>query len=705
MNRYIPLALASLLLASVVANAQFERTVAITGSANSGLSFVLKITSTALTRTIEFGPLETDFSEAAVAALMIEGINDNYSLNGKTGFQARALKKPDTKEKISNGFVVLATSMITEIAIGPSGGTTTAPRAPGVAFNPTFSDFQSDDPTPFLGIQPQNPNARLFLSGHNMIAPGDPTEDFFREVEVPMTMAAGGDLGLVMNSGVNAFANIALLVGPFRPNGDGVYHAPWGDFLEIGIAQPFPALPTGNAFLFDGIFAGGPFSTDGNGNFSVSNVNFPFATIAAQQAAGVPHDGFQGLFVDPTMPPLNLAFSAAVVPIYGAGRVRQIPLPTNGSVTIDFLPNMVFEFYGQTYTEVTAYENGLLTFGPNLVAGGAVAVDPVAVSTSPIPAVFVNWADYDLVGSTGAVGMLRIYEFENEIRITWGEPGVSSLSHANDIDNAQLEVTLTLQDPMLAPPPAAGTIRMDFLLDATANEGNDGVVGISPGLLTAMPVNVDLGLSRFAAGLNEPLLQQATTNSFPTSSLNVVSGGVAAYSNGSGWNRRSITFYPPTFSGLGPAMDRYHSVPERSRPDDFAGVVGAAVGGNQLSNSAPALQSLALIGYFQFVFDTLGAPQVTIELVDPTGTFFANPFPLTPSALAVGPDQADLIPSAVTTIPIPSGFRDFEVLQVSAMAPLTVVAVPAGGVPLDLAVTFPGFAAPIIIPNAVTLVP
>ena len=47
----------------------------------------------AIIRAIDFGPLESDFSPAAMAELMVLAIEDDYFLNEETGFRAETFKR------------------------------------------------------------------------------------------------------------------------------------------------------------------------------------------------------------------------------------------------------------------------------------------------------------------------------------------------------------------------------------------------------------------------------------------------------------------------------------------------------------------------------------------------------------------------------------------------------------------------------------
>ncbi|MEZ6196900.1 MAG: hypothetical protein R3F20_14420 [Planctomycetota bacterium] len=673
----IALTLLALCLAALPAGAQFQRRVTVSGLSTAGTSFTLDITNTSLTRSIPFGPLATDYTATAMAGLMIAGINADYKSHGYTGFIAYALTKADGRSELESTFVIQSDFEITDIAIGPPGGGASAPRAPGIAFNPNFIDQQSDVGTPYLGDQVGHPNANLTLNGV------DPSVNHFRRVEVLLSPLTGGGLDLA----ISGLPNMPILLagGSYA---DGITQSPNGVFAlyfgttdqqtwDIGTPNPVPGgLPLNTFIVADGIFGGSSnpgldafFHTDGAGNFVFPTFPIPVS------ADGFSGDGFQAILPDPSLPAPHLRFTQAAHPVYRIGRERQFLTSSDGFSLVDFLPGQTFDFYGVTAaTQVNVFENGLMTFGNQMPTLGGATVD-VLNQLGGDPAIYVNWADWAFasMGPTPLDG-IRVYEFGDEIRFAWGG-GPLPFGHANDGDSAFFECVLRLTDPV-APRPDAGAIRFDFVaLDPASVSANDSVIGVSPGgLTTVTPPNLDLGLSRITPVAGAPLLEQSFASSFAASVLPTASGVLPQYSNGSGWSGRILDVFPPV--GTGPLPDRHVSIASDTRPDDFRAVRS---GFDQISAAGGAGQSLELVGWFRYAFDFASLPQVAVVL-DATGQFF-NPTPLNLTAVGQGPENL-LGPTVPVFLPAP-GFRSYEQVQVSVPDPASFLPV---GLALPIAV-------------------
>jgi hypothetical protein len=691
------LSLCALALVLGTAHAQFERRVTVDGVSTAGSSFTLDITSLTDSRSIPMGPLLTDYTASAMAALMVNAINDDFRANGNTGFEAQRYKKADGRTKISETFLITSSSLITDISIGPSGGVGTAPRAPGLAFNPTLIDQESDQPTPFLGTQLGHPNADLRLNGL------DPALNHFREIEVMLDPLVGGTLNLQVSGLPNV--PIMLIGGPY---GDGFSASPNGVFalfagttfqqtLDIGTPNPAGGLPLNLFTVADAIFnTGDPglnpfFFTDATGTFNITHVVPPTVN-------GFSADGFQAILPDPAMPAPGLRFTQAAHPIYRFGRETEVLLSSDGLAQVNFLPGMSFDFYGALgQTQINVFENGLLTFGGSPPPLGGAQVD-IASQLQGDPAIFANWANWQFPQFMGTpVEGVRIYEFGDEIRFAWGF-GQGAFGHANDSDVARFECVLRLTD-MLNPRPDAGAIHFDFpQLDPNATSQNDSVVGISPGAGGSLAGNFDLGLNRIAPTPAAPLLEQSLRGGTSASVIALASGLAPFYSNGTGWNQRSIDFFAPT--GTGPFFDRYVSIPNEARPDD---AIGLRPGADQISLSAGGAQVLELIGYFLYAYTRNGAPLIQVTL-DPAGSVLSQSQTLLPGPVGQSLND-DRLGAAVVTFPPSAGFRSYE--QMRFQAPDLSAFIPAGTtlpVVLDIEVSFPG-QAPILIPGAVTIAP
>ena len=143
-------ALAALMLCAAVAlctavGAQNVRTVGVTGTAVAGTAFTMRIVGQSITRDIDFPSLPVDYAPLAMAQLMIEKINEDYTANGNTGFQGKNAKKADGRDRYDATFVIESTAPINNILVGMyQNPTSPLPRAPGVGFNPIITGFSSD---------------------------------------------------------------------------------------------------------------------------------------------------------------------------------------------------------------------------------------------------------------------------------------------------------------------------------------------------------------------------------------------------------------------------------------------------------------------------------------------------------------------------------------------------------------------------------
>lgn len=688
-------------VASTFAQASFQRKVTVSGLSTAGSAFTLDITSSTDSRSIPMGPLVVDYTASAMASLMVSAINDDYRANGNTGFEAFRIKKADERTEISETFVITSSSLITDIAIGPSGGAVSAPRAPGIAFNPILIDQEADQPTPYLGSQFGHPNANLRLNGL------DPAINHFRKVEVLLDGAGFGDLNLEINGLPNV--PIMFLGGPY---GDGFTTSPNGVFalyagspdqqtLDIGVPNPGGGPPNLQV-IADGIFNLGAdpglnafFQTNASGNFT-------FPTFTVQVTPGFSGDGFQAILPDPSLPAPGLRFTQAVQPVYDTGRRREIVVNSDGVAQISFLPGNTFDFYSLVgEPQINLFENGFLTFGTASPPQGGATVD-VFNQLQADPSIFVNWADWQLPALMGGgFEGVDVYEFGDEIRFGWGfsENATGAFGHAADSDAARFECILRLRS-LLNPAPGSGSISFDFAnLDAAATFANDSVIGISPGGSPLGVANLDLSLNRFAPAAGVPLLEQAVAGgSMPSSVISLSSGLGPNYSNGSGLDGRMLEFFPAPASLPGTAP--YASIASEAKPNDVARV---RAGADSIQISVGAGQFVELIGYFLYAYDRGGLPQVQVTL-DPASSVFNNPVTLAPGAVGQATNDNRLNAAVPTFLP-GNGFRSYEQLRLPipdlSSALIAGVTLPQT---VGLTVNFAG-RAPIQLPNAITINP
>lgn len=641
-----------------------ERTVGVIGTTLAGTSFTLEIDALpTYLRSIDFVMLETDYSPAAMAELMVLKIEENYRDNKETGFRASNVNTKPKNKEFDATFVISCSVPINRIRVGALGNPSVPiPRAPGVAFNPNIITFDANFPVPFQGPQPNQPNATMAING--VI----PTFDLFRREKVLtnelMTMS--------VSSVPNVNVPFALLAGVFNP---GVFQAPWGDFLDIG-SYNGGAVPTDLQVLADGITPGPGIldafmRTDFTGNWQISLVPPPILN-------GVVGFAYQTLVYDPTNAPLALRLSNAVQPLFNTGQRFAFTPPVDGAAEIPFTPGFTFDFYGATYTSAFVHENGFITFGGPGALGNVV---DAAGALAGQPAVFVNWADWDLTGS-----QVEVFQFGDEMRLAWGNPA-TPVSHTGELDAAEFTCILKLNQPLIQSLDAGGILLDHTVLDAGSLSRNDALVGITPGMgLDMNPVSRDLGSLQFGGnGASSLLLQHNAVGAFATR-LNVASGADQIYHNGNGLSGRDLAFFPANAAGV--EAGKPFAIPSSPNPND----VQAIIGPNILFSGGPMPQTLRVSGFFRYLFSGLPGPTVVL---DPAGNAGIGPYPLQISGIMHGSSIGLPVPSIM---PQP-GFRDFEAIDVDATAPLPPVGSP---ITVDLEVTFPT-GAQFILPGAVTI--
>ncbi len=678
-NRLNCLPIFLLLLLAATTIGQFRQTIGISGLTSASSSFTLRLEALpTFQRDIDFVSLPTDYPAPAMAELMVNKINNDFRLNGSTGFTASDPVSTEGRGKFDATFILHCTIPITDVRVGTLGNPVTPiPRPPGVAFNPNVFDYNSTTtgpglPPPFIGSQMGLPNANLNVDGLN------PDDDFLRVIQ----HIVGEPLDLTISSGANPTAGFFLLAGPFL---HGTIQLPiTGDFLDLGIPPTAPgALPTGISILGDGIssltgtFWDQFFVTDPAGMQTITIGNTAgFASLRI---------GIQGGVADPTTP-FGFRLTQAADIDFGIGQRAVLPISTDGVVAVPFAQS-TFTFYGQTYTQVFVHENGFVAmapFGP--VGASNNLVDPLSAANDA-PAIFVNWADWDLSGTSG----IEIFEFRDRFVVGWGTVA-APIHHQGDMDLARFECTLLKDSPTGVGVPQSGGILVNLLtLDPLAAGGNDALVGISPGMgMDPSPLNRDLGQNQFAAGPFGSLLQHVNRDGTALSSLAVASGGTPVYANGSTLGGRQFAFFPP--GNAGTQGTQYQVVPLQKNPNDVQGVMAPAT----LSQSAGAGQTVVLVGSFQYLL--AGTPTgVSPVTLDPAGVAGVGPIPLTVQGIMddTGTIAAQVGPTFVQ--PLQPGFRAFEGLVVSLNQPLSAAAL---GAVLDVQVDF-GDGSSFLLPGAI----
>ncbi len=641
------------------------RTVGVSGTTLAGMSFTLEIEAApTYTRAIDFDPIEVDYPPAAMAELMVSMINQNYREFGKTGFTASNVNSRPENKEFDATFVISCTVPITGIKVGMLGNPSVPiPRAPGVAFNPNIITFDANIPHAFQGPQLSQANASFSINGE--------TADFdlFRRVKVLTSQ----NINLHVSSLPNVGQPFVMMAGIYN---FGAYQAPWGDFLDIGTYSG-GVVPPDIQVLADGInptnVLDAFFRTNALGVFDLD-------LFVTDTFAGVQGLAYQCLVLDPTNAPLALRLTNAVNPSYEKGQRLGFTPQANGAVEVIFTPGFSFDFFGATYTSAFVHEDGFLTFGGAGLLGNM--IDPI-VAANDQPAIFVNWADWDLSGS-----QVDVFQFGDEMRISWGSAS-APISHTGDVDAANFTCILRLTEALTPSLDAGGVLFDHRMLDPASISNNDAIVGVIPGLgLAPIPSSLDLGTLRFGGLGSAALLSQYASSGLFSSLLNVENGGPQVYHNGSALRGRDLAFFPASAAGV--RANRPYAIASNPNPDDVQGVVGP----NTLSVASGPGQGLLLAGYFRYLFSGSVTPQV---ILDPTGTGGIGPFALQIDGIL--DDQGVSFP--VVSLPVLPGFRDFEGLVLSVTGQLPAVTLP---VSVDLQIVFADGGS-FVLPGAVVVGP
>lgn len=678
----------------LVVPAQNTRTVGVSGTSVAGTAFTMQIVGQTITRTYDFASLAVDYSPLAMAQLMIDRINTDFSANGNTGFQARNAQKADGRDRYDATFVIDSNAPINNILVGVYGmPNSSLPRAPGVGFNPNFTNFEANSPTPFTRATFNSPTASLRINGQ------DPDLDFNHRVEIVVDPNAGGIstvMSLQFSTGANPSAGLILLYGPFN---HGVFSVPWGGTLDLG--TPNAGLPPIDVTIVaDGIFAANP---PLNALFVTSNANpavvaFPFPIPTSAPTLGF--QGFQGLVTDPSNPPFFYRMTSAAQPVFDYGQEGVRTVGTDGFVPINLRGGGQFRHYGNVYTQLFASENGFITLLPPTLPG--TVVDPQQFVTNGTPAIFVNWANWDL----SIAGGIDVFEFGDELRVRWGRPGFP-IRHFGQADAAMFECVMRLERG-LVPSENAGSVIMDYRqLSGASPAQDDALVGVTAGMgLDPLPLSRDIGRPQVLNGPNRSIFAQfnrganfASQLSVPIPAANPGSTTFLPqlYHNGSNLNGRWFGFFPAPASPSPSSATGPYSIPSRPNPNDAVGVYSATGSTPTISRTPGTGQPFIIIGSFRLAF---GASAPTVVL-NPFG-----PQPVTLQNVGIHYDGPSIVVIPQVQIPAGIGLRDFEGLAVVNTTTLPPAAYPIGSL-VDVLVTFgagtPG--ASFLLPGALQVVP
>lgn len=427
------------------------------------------------------------------------------------------------------------------------------------------------------------------------------------------------------------------------------FPVPWGGSIDIG--TPVAGGPPADiSIIGDGIFGTtGAFdffmATDGG---DAANMIPPTFSLDASVPATL--DGgrlaTQFIVADPTNPPFAYDNTQAADMNFEAGQNLILSPAAVGQAPISFLPGKVFNFHGQTFSDVFIASKGFISFGTQMTYPGANFSNDTPLLTSQAPMIAAFAADWD----NGSASSNIVYsESSSEVRVAWGDPVTGSgISHFNGSDQNRFEIVFQLDDGM-GSNPLDGEFEIRVIqTDPTATSQNgDGILGHSPGNTITTGAR-DIDLHGTSTGLpNEPMVEE-----HDSTGANVVSGydGNGArrlYNNFHNWNATNLLFQPIAFAQT--AGDSGYTSSTIAPPDDVQGfnVNSLDVAGNEI---------VTLVGKF-FGFNDANGNGGTVTF-DPGG------LALQASILGIRDGTGTLIPPLPNT-PATSPYRNGEGLDIA----------------------------------------
>jgi hypothetical protein len=430
------------------------------------------------------------------------------------------------------------------------------------------------------------------------------------------------------------------IVGP-------TFITPWGGSIDIGTQTT--GLPTNVSVIGDGIngSTGTPLdffmATDGGdpANMIAPTFRFDVSLLATLDGGRV---ATQFIVADPTTPG-NLDNTQAVDMNFEAGQNLLLNPQATGQTPISFLPGKVFNFHGQTFSDIYVSSKGFVSFGASMNYPGANFSNDTPLLTSQAPMISPFAADWD----NGSAASAIVYnETGNEVRVAWGDPSVGTgVSHFNGSDQNRFEVVIQLDDGTGSNPRNGEfEIRVIQTDPSATTQNGDGILGHSPGTtLVAAARDIDLH------GSNVGLVNEAMIEEHDRTGTNTVSGydGMGArraYNNFHNWNATNILFQPTPFAMV-PGDAGYVSTAPVA-PDDVQGF-------NQSSLDVAGFEIVTLVGKFAGFNDAAGmGGSVTF---DPAGMALQG------TILGIKDGTNTLIPALPNT-PSSSPFRDGEGLDI-----------------------------------------
>ena len=418
------------------------------------------------------------------------------------------------------------------------------------------------------------PNANLTIQGQVPSAANAMTHD----VAVPVS----GTLDLKITTGNNGGVGLIFLGSAIDPTGAIVPGVPWGGSIDIGSPSGggvANVVPIGDGIGLSVNPVSDLFFASNNGNPNLNSppqfvLSFAVGSVLAGSAIA-----FQSIVFDPSNPPFNLDNTEVGDANFVDGQVLNLSMGVDGSATVQFLAPNVFNFHGQTYTNINVAANGYVTFGApttlNPHSFGIFHNDSLGWVNAE-PSISTQLSHWNPRSNSIFDGVLY-EELGNQVRVSWGDPLTQSaggMRHQGEADSNLFELYLVLDDGV---DPLEGEFEISSLnLDPTAiTEFGNGIMGHTPGGVAVTGGIYDVHLRSFAqvAGPNEAQIEEHDFDGQFISRAGYDGLGTKRNYNNvtTNWNSAAVRFIPQTSVIAGDGG--YSSVPlGGAEPADVTGL-------------------------------------------------------------------------------------------------------------------------------------
>ena len=343
-------------------------------------------------------------------------------------------------------------------------------------------------------------SAQLDLNGPNAALRVNNKVPSGENAQHDVLIAVPSQFNLEIESGANPATPLILLASGVDPVGPVFGGLPWGGSIDLGILNGMGNGVIGVTALGDGIgLSVNPltdifFATDSGdpANGIAPAFNLSYTAGAGLSGARV---AFQAIVQDPLNPLFPLDNTEVGDANFNFGQVVNVQTGDDGVIQQSFLPGNSFNFHGINYIDCHISGNGHVNFGgPSTLGLSGFDNDNVGW-VNDVPAIAGLLCDWTPNGNGPTDGVL-FEEINNQLRISWGDPSVSSgggIPHFADNDVNCFDVRMVLDNGV---DPNQGNFRMiQKTLDPNAaGEFGNGLIGHTPGGLAIVGTTVDENL-------------------------------------------------------------------------------------------------------------------------------------------------------------------------------------------------------------------